>query len=259
MAAAAFTKRRESIASSDDNPSSFQGVLLYLTVVLTCMVCIVGFVMYYIIPKFKKIFADFGTELPGMTMMLIDVSDVCVNYFFLILPVLAFLMWVVATCHVATETGTIPTIGPFRLLGALLPRPYVPDILRNLMIVVQAGRPLAAAVSTMAQGHSQRSLRRRLAKVEEELHQGADCWQSLIEVGLLRQGEAAVLAAAQRVGNLPWALRGIARSIERRLQFRLAVLMEFVQPALLLCLGGVVATIVVGLFMPLMKLLNDLS
>ncbi len=253
LAAAAFTKRQETI------PSSSRGVFVYLCALLCCMVLVVSFIMYYIIPKFKKIFEDFDTELPGLTIGVINLSEVFVEYFYLFLPVLLFLAWVATTLHVAALTRTIPTAGPFRLLSALLPRLYVPDILRNLVLVIEGGRPLAGAVSTMAQSHSQRSLRLRLIQVEEDLNQGDDCWQSLIEAGLLRHGEAAVLAAAQRAGNLPWALRETARSIERRLEFRFAVLLELVRPVLLLGVGILVATFVVGMFMPLIKLLNDLS
>ena len=42
-----------------------QGAMIYPCAVITVATGIVGFIMYYIIPKFKKIFEDFGTELPG--------------------------------------------------------------------------------------------------------------------------------------------------------------------------------------------------
>src|SRR5690606_16554458 len=48
-----------------------QGAMIYPCAVITVATCIVGFIMYYIIPKFKKIFEDFGVELPGMTVALI--------------------------------------------------------------------------------------------------------------------------------------------------------------------------------------------
>ena len=52
-----------------------QGAMIYPVAVITVATGIVGFIMYWIIPKFKKIFQDFGIELPGITIALIAVSD----------------------------------------------------------------------------------------------------------------------------------------------------------------------------------------
>lgn len=41
--------------------------------------------LYFIVPQFKKLFEDFGAELPSMTMMLIMISDLVVNYWYILL------------------------------------------------------------------------------------------------------------------------------------------------------------------------------
>ena len=61
-----------------------QGAMIYPVAVITVATGIVGFIMYWIIPKFKKIFQDFGIELPAITIALITISDWVVNYFYLI-------------------------------------------------------------------------------------------------------------------------------------------------------------------------------
>jgi len=63
-----------------------QGAMIYPVAVITVATGIVGFIMYWIIPKFKKIFQDFGIELPGITIALIKISDWVVDYFYLIRP-----------------------------------------------------------------------------------------------------------------------------------------------------------------------------
>lgn len=71
-----------------------QGAMIYPIAVITVATGIVGFIMYYIIPKFKEIFEDFGLPLPGITIFLIEVSDWVVSYWFLIpaIPVAFFLL-----------------------------------------------------------------------------------------------------------------------------------------------------------------------
>ena len=76
---------------------------------------------------------------------------------------------------------------------------------------------------------------------------------------LLNQREAALLRSAQRAGNLPWALEALGTRFEQRWQFRLMFWMEFVRPAVLIVLGLIVAVFDLAFFLPLVKLINDLS
>lgn len=253
VAADAFTTRKATTAGS---PNS---ILLYTFVLFWVMAAIVSFIMIYIIPKFKKIFEDFGTELPSLTILVIDLSDTVVTYSLLLVPLMLFLMWMVAVCHVALVTRQVPRAGPFGLLGALLPRLFVPDILRMLVVIVEAGRPLPGAFTTLSTAHPNKAMRRRLGRIADRLLDGSDTWRVLAHDGLLTNREAAVLDSAQRVGNLPWALGEMANAISRRLNFRWGVLLELVRPVLILGLASMIAFIVVGMFLPLVKLIHDLS
>ena len=62
-----------------------KGAMIYPVAVILVATAIVGFIMVYIIPKFKKIFEDFGIELPSITIALIDTSDWILNYWYVIL------------------------------------------------------------------------------------------------------------------------------------------------------------------------------
>ena len=253
LAAEKLAPRRESVMSSPGN------VVLYLVFLTFVMVLIVSFIMVYIIPKFAKIFADFGTELPALTLTIIEATDFAVTYGLLLIPAVFGVMWIAVVCGVAAGRGTIPITGPFKILLRIVPRIATGDILRNLSVVVAAGRPLAGALTTMAGFHPTPSIRRRIAAVADDVDRGHDCWFSLNEAGLIKRREAVLLASAERVGNLDWVLRQLAGSVDSRIEFRFNMLIEFVRPALLLFYGMIVGTVVIGLFMPLIKLLNDLS
>src|SRR5439155_2375769 len=60
------------------------GAMVYPPVVICVAISILLFIMIYIIPKFKKIFADFNMKLPWATETLIDVSDWCMKYWYII-------------------------------------------------------------------------------------------------------------------------------------------------------------------------------
>ncbi len=82
---------------------------------------------------------------------------------------------------------------------------------------------------------------------------------SLRRQELVAASEQAVLEAAQRVGNLAWALREMADRSRRRMVHRMEVLSRVLFPLGLLALGFAVLVIVVAYFTPLIFLISRLS
>src|SRR6184192_2277860 len=56
------------------------GAMIYPAVVITIAVGIVSMIMIFVIPKFETIFKDFGTKLPGVTQLLLDISRWFANW-----------------------------------------------------------------------------------------------------------------------------------------------------------------------------------
>lgn len=249
VAAETFTLRQEVSLTAP------RGVLVYLFVLSNVLLIVLTFLMVAIIPKFRVIFADFNTELPSLTLTLIGVVDAISTYIFLFIPFLFIL-------YAASVVAFFLSVTSFEgrsLLARVIPGMAAPDVLRSLAVVIRAGRPLGSALSSLVTHHPDRSIRRRLFGVEKEVRSGGEIWHSLAQSGLIRAADASVLASAQRAGNLPWALTGIAGNIERRTAFRLQALLEFVRPVALLVFGLAVGVVVVGMFLPLLKLVNDLT
>ena len=228
----------------------------YLWGIVLFMTSIIAFQMYYIVPKMKKIFWDFGTELPGITVALIKMSDIFVLYFYLLCIPFGFALYVFSVAARGHYFGWNELRTPW--LVRWFPRTDTPEILRALRRVVQAGKPLSDGLTLLAAHHHRMPARARLEESCAAVDAGTDCWQSLSEVGFLNPRERALLQAAQRVGNLPWALEELADSMERRLRYRLFCCFEFLRPILLFVLAGAIGFVVVALFMPIMKLINDL-
>lgn len=237
---------------------STAGVYFYLWGLLTVGTSIVAFVMYFIIPKFKKIFDDFGTELPATTEQLIRVSDAVVSYGGpFLLP-----LWClpgVAFCYVAVgywkgwDEADLP--GPLTRLT----RFDTVVILRNLTHAVAANRPLVDGLDLIRRSWRQPRVQERLGRVVSNCQAGIDCWAALRQQGFLTSSEVGLLEAAQRVGNLEWTLCELANSIQSRRRYRWQVFCEVVQPLSVLLLGLIAGFVVIGLFLPLIELVDRLS
>jgi len=227
--------------------ASVAGLQLVLT-------SVVSFVMYYIIPKFKKIFEDFGTELPDLTEFIIEVSDFVMQYApIALIGGAVLLIWV----EWRNRRGTPGSL--FRWLLYSHARSQTPVLLKIMGVVVQAGKPLAGAFSTMARHHISPTVRNHLLYLRNEVERGREPFELLVETGFLTKGEARVLEAAQRAGNLPWALEELAGRVERDLNYNALLILEIVRPIVLLAVAILVGIFAIGMFLPLVKLINDLS
>jgi type IV pilus assembly protein PilC len=225
--------------------------------VFLAAVSIVGFLLYFVVPKFKKIFSDFGVGLPEVTNEFISVADVVVTYWHLVSLVSwvppAVLVWAIVRHCRGWGEGDVP------LLGRWFRRFDVPGILRQLAVPAAAGRPLLDTLHVLAAGHPRRAVRKDLSRAAEQCSDGDDCWYALRDVGLLRDPEAAALRAARRVGNVPWALERLAEAIESRLAHRGRTAFELVRPLGVLAVGLLVAVVEIALFSPLVELIANLD
>jgi general secretion pathway protein F len=254
--AATLARRR-----SENTGMRFQGTLLYLCLLFMVLGTITTFVMIWIIPKYKAIFEGFDAKLPALTETVIHVSDLAGQYWFLVIlfPLALLGMWVLmAICLEALGWGPAWN-RPLQLANDLWPRLKSPHILRCLSVAVDAGRPLAEALTTVATRHPDKEFRLRVKDLAAAVGRGDDCWKALRAARMLRQGEAALLESAQRVGNLVWALRGMADGIERRSEYRFQFFMEFLHPALIIAVGSIVGTFCIAMFLPLLTLIGQLS
>lgn len=239
----------------DATLTNVRGFLAYVTALAVLVTLIVGFVMYWIIPKFNKIFEDFSTELPFSTKLVIASSDWIVNYFYLVFLTLAVLVGVGYTLYSANRADACGEVW----LGRWFPWRWFPDIERLISVACDAGRPIGATLSSLVAHHPSAAIRTALREVQGETEAGNDLWVSLAVRGLIRRADASVLVAAERVGNLPWALRNVAEHTERRAEYRKRLTYELLQPAAIVLIGLLIGYIVIALFMPLMKLVADLS
>jgi type II secretory pathway component PulF len=242
---------------SQSPTASLLGSIVYCGAVLGSVLFLTFFVMYFIIPKFRKIFEDFDTDLPALTTRVIDVSDVMVEYFYLV--VLGGLG--AATLLVLIGWATVRGWSELRLewLGPALTRIDAPAVLRNLALVTASGLPIETGLATIAREHHRANIRRRAATALAESKSGSDPWHALAHAGLATSAEAELLSSAQAAGNVSWALNEIAHSIEQRRWFRWTAFVEAVSPVPIIALGAVVLVICASFFLPLVKLINDLS
>ncbi len=237
--------------------AAIQGKVIYIVFVGMFALLIGVFLMWSIAPQFQAIFEDFDLELPFVTRFLFDFASACLEYWPLTLLLLAamylMLLYAGSLCHLGSIRRDMPGI------RRLKRRLHTAAILQSLALVAESGRPLLDGLKTLARTYPQRRMQKRLREVLRDVNGGADWLDSLAERRLIRPSDKAVLAAAQRLGNLPWAMREMADTNRRRLAFLAQNWIQLTFAGVICLYGGVVALVVIGFFLPLIVLIQNLT
>lgn len=236
--------------------ASINGKIAYLIFLPIFGLIVISFMMMWIVPRFEKIFKDFSASLPPMTEWLIYVSYFAVNYWYLLAPFFLLVLGVVL--HITMRYfGWIDSDLP--IVGRILRRLDTAQILDTLAVVAGQKRPLSEGIASLARSYPKSDIRQRLCLAMAETQSGRDWCESFQRHGLLRGSDKAILQAASRVGNLPWAMREMADSNRRRFAYRLQAWVQTLFPPAMIFLGLIVMFIVVALFLPLIALIRSLA
>lgn len=229
--------------------------IAYLILLLFAVESIGGYMAYWVMPKFQAIFSDFGVDLPGPTLAAMRVGQFLAYSGVLVLAILVQL--VVAALLAVSYLGLLKA----RLPGTswLFRRTDAAAVLRSLAITVEAGRPIGEGLSLMGGYYGVPSVRKRLWKARDRIDQGQPWAVALRGVGLLGSADLPILDSAERAGNLPWALRTVAASYERRFGRALQAFAQVLLPIIVLAVGSIVGLFAVGYFLPLVELIRRLG
>lgn len=232
------------------------GKITYLVWIFQVMLGIVTFVMLNIVPVFAKMFEEFDLRLPAPTVLLVNVAIFLVQKWPLVLlalfPAIVGVL-LLDTYFFSAAAFLLPPLEFLRL------RRHGTIVLRGMAAMVRQRRPLGEALRLAALNYPVWIIAWHLERVYNEFHLGLPWQESLRRFGFVSKYDAAVLHAAERAGNLDWALSDVADSMERRLTMRARLLVNVLFPLLILLLGGMVFFIVVGLFLPLIALIQGLA
>ena len=238
-----------------------QGAMIYPVAVITVASLIVGFIMYWIIPKFKKIFLDFGTELPGITLLLMSISDIVVSYFYLF-PAIPLALWIFIKIVKKNKKGAfvIDWIAlRIPLLGKIISKSVTARTCRTLGTLIASGVPILEAIIIARDTAGNMVFQRAFDTIYAAIREGETMAVPLREARIVDDIVVNMVDVGEETGALDNMLYKVADVYDEEVAVLVDALVSLLEPLMVIVLGLIVGFIVIALFMPLIKLLNDLS
>jgi type IV pilus assembly protein PilC len=151
-----------------------KGAMIYPIVVIMVAVLILSFIMISIVPTFKEIFIDFGTELPQATQLLIAVSNATANYWFVI-PLFPLSLWLLVKLIRKFKAGRMGW-DMFSLnwpvFGMLIEKNSMARSTRTLGTLVASGVPILEGLNITRETCGNAMFERLFGKVADSIRDG---------------------------------------------------------------------------------------
>jgi type IV pilus assembly protein PilC len=235
--------------------------LTYPLCVLFISFCLLLAMLIWVIPSFEQVFAGFNATLPPLTDFLLKLSRFVKEFFFLgllifiaTLSLIFYLWWRFISIQKLVDRFflRLPVIGNL-IHHALLARWAT-----TIFILQESGTPLLKAIRISARCSNHWFLHDVSVEVYRQLIQGQAVHESVILADtnqlLFKRETLQLLKVGEDSGGLVNMLQYLALFHERQLTEQLDVLMEMIEPALVVIMGLMVGGMVVALYLPLFKL-----
>ena len=151
-----------------------KGAMVYPIVVISVAVGILTFIMIKIVPSFVKIFEDFDTALPAMTIVLINISNAAVAYWYLIpgIPIGLWLFIKMLRKFKAGRVGWDMFMLKMPVFGPLVEKNILARTTRTLGTLVSSGVPILEALNITRETAGNATFEFMFTKVIESIREG---------------------------------------------------------------------------------------
>lgn len=209
-----------------------------------------------VIPAFSKVFAQFKSELPLPTRILIGFSEFTQQWWWLIALVLAgglvlLLRWL------QTEPGArLWDRYKLRLpiVGGIFERIALARFTRTFAMMYRAGLPLLQALAINSNTVGNRHIGQAILAMRDGVERGESLTRGAVASGLFTPLVLQMLAVGEETGALDDLFIEVADFYEQEVDYDLKRLADSIEPILIVAMGGMVLVLALGVFLPMWEL-----
>jgi type II secretory pathway component PulF len=238
--------------------AKLSSALIYPAIVVCMGIALIAFFMFVMMPQFTTIFQGFNIPLPLPTRMLIGCSQFFLGYWWLLglLIVVAVISFVrfKASDFGGRKLDEWKMKAP--VLGRVINLNLFGQFARTLGTLLQNGVPVLTALKITEQVLPNRLIKEAVARARDAVTDGKTLAQPMAQSKLFPQLMVDLVRIGEETGDVPGALNNLADTYEGELTIALRLMTQLLEPVLILVMGGIVAFLLLSIFLPLFRLIS---
>jgi len=237
--------------------SKIKSALMYPISVLVVAFVVTAVIMIFVVPAFKEVFSNFGADLPAPTLMVIAISEIFVQYWWLIFGGIGgglyfFMQAWRRSKKVQFMMDRIMLKLP--IFGVLVEKSCIARWTRTLSTMFAAGVPLVEALDSVGGASGNSVYEMATVKIQQEVSTGTALTQAMTNANLFPSMVLQMCAIGEESGSIDHMLGKSADFFESEVDDMVAGISSLMEPIIIVILGTVIGGIVVAMYLPIFKL-----
>ncbi len=230
--------------------------LVYPALLVSVVMCMLVFLVTYVVPQFAKLFENLNAQLPAITVFMLVVGTNAQKYApiaLVVLVITVLLLWKWKNSDKGAERVDrvilrLPVLGPIWL------KYQVANFSRMLSTLLAGGLPLVPALETAGASMTSRRILNGIAGAAVRVREGRTLAKSLEEQKMFPDLSVEMIEVGESTGALPAMLNSVAEFYEEDVQTALGAAMALIEPVILIVMAVFVGGILISLYLPIFTL-----
>ena len=234
---------------------------VYPVILTLVSIFAVLFLLIYVVPSFTQTYFEAGTQLPTLTLTLVNFSNILKSNFIYILLFFVFII-VGYKYAVRTESGRIyrdRSLLRIPLFGTIYIYYSLSKLTRTLATLLSGGTPLVESIRISSSTMDNAFLKIKLEETADSIEKGAGFSESLSNTGAFPDLALRMIEAGETSGALEQVLDDIAEFYENDVDGKISVLTSSIEPALMVVMGLLIGFIVLAMYMPIFQMAGTIG
>ena len=255
-----LNKTLKSLADEMEKSSSvsgkIKGAMIYPAVIMSILVVVVFLMMTLVIPQLSTLFESSGHTLPLPTLIMVYISNFCVNYWYILFGgiiglVMAFNFWK------KTRSGKylwdaaklkMPVFGPVVQKGA------ISKFARGFANLMSSGVPIIKAMEIISHAVGNEVYKRRLLLCAEDMKRGIPMAENMAESKLFPSMLVNMIEVGEQTAQLDTVILKVADFYDDEIDEIIKNISKTMEPMIMVVMGVVIGGIVAAIMLPIMQL-----
>ncbi len=239
-----------------------KAALFYPVAVLIVAVGIMILLLTFVVPRFRDVFNGMGFALPTFTLIVLNISDIVKNNILATLGAVAVAVIIFLIIINKTKTGRhiwdkvklkLPPV------GGVITKVSISRFTRTLGTLVSSGVPILQALTIVRETAGNVIISNAVTKVHESVKEGETITAPLESSGVFPPMVVSMVDVGEQTGALPEMLLKIAENYDEEVDNAVSAMTSLLEPIMIVFLALIVGSIVIAMFLPLIKMIQNMS
>lgn len=230
--------------------------LIYPCLLVILVLCLILFLVTYVVPEFAALYDSMNATLPYMTQLLVAFGVTFSEHLLLVSAVIAGIGFAFAA-WLRSETARDSFDRLKRrvpIFGSIWVKYQVAQISRLLSTLLQGGIPLVQALETAGESLGSKLMQNAIQQSCASVKEGQALSKSMAQTGVFPDLTIEMVQVGESTGALPAMLNSVAEFFEEDVHTRMTAVLSLIEPAIMIFMGMFVAFVLIALYLPIFTL-----